>query len=118
MVTAIAAARQQKQPRQQQLRWKEIQQSTKKGTTERATATETTTVTDSNDNDVGANANDSASTTATRTTCPGCALQWWRWRRCQWWGGGHDGNGKLQIVGHRLAVQRLGCMDLSGQLNV
>jgi hypothetical protein len=33
-------------------------------------------------------------------------------------GGGHDGNGKLQIVGHRLTVQRLGCMDLSGQIYV
>ncbi len=33
-------------------------------------------------------------------------------------GGGHDGNGKLQIVGHRLAVQRLGCMDLSGQFHL
>jgi hypothetical protein len=33
-------------------------------------------------------------------------------------GRGHDGNGKLQIVGHKLAVQHLGCIDLSGQFHV
>jgi hypothetical protein len=60
-------------------------------------ATETVTVTDSEDNDVDADANDSASTTATRMTRPGCASRWWRWRRCQWWGGELDGNGELQI---------------------
>jgi hypothetical protein len=39
----------------------------------------------SNDNDAKANAKNSATTTATRTTRPGCASRWWRWRRCQWW---------------------------------
>jgi hypothetical protein len=55
-----------------------MQQSTKKGTTERAMATETVTVTDSYNNDIDANANNSALTSVTRTTCPGCASQWWR----------------------------------------
>jgi hypothetical protein len=60
MATAIAAARRQQQRQQQQWRWGEIQQSTKKGTTERAMATETAKVTDSNDNNVDADANNSA----------------------------------------------------------
>ena len=41
----------------------------------------------SNDNDADADAKNSATTTAMRTTRPGCASRWWRWRRCQWWGG-------------------------------
>jgi hypothetical protein len=49
---------------------------------------EMVTVTDSDNNNVNANAINSALMTATRRTGPGCALQWWRWRRCQWWGGG------------------------------
>jgi hypothetical protein len=68
-------------------------------------ATELATVTDSDDNDVDADANDSASKTATRTTCPGCASWWWRWRRCQWWGGERDGNRRLlrwQLYARRL----------------
>jgi hypothetical protein len=58
------------------MRWGEIQQSTKKATTETAMATEMGTVTDSNDDNVNANANDSTSTTVTRTTRPGYALRW------------------------------------------
>jgi hypothetical protein len=50
-------------------------------------ATEMVVVTDSNDKDFNANANNSASTTVARTTCPGCASRWWRWRQYQWWGG-------------------------------
>jgi hypothetical protein len=87
MATAMTVARQQKQWQQQQWWWGEIQQSTKKGMTEKAIATEPAMVTDSNDNDVDADANSSASTTATRMTCPGCALRWWQWQQCQWWGG-------------------------------
>jgi hypothetical protein len=41
------------------MQWGEIQQSTKKGTTERAMATETATVTDSNNYDIDADTNDS-----------------------------------------------------------
>jgi hypothetical protein len=55
----------------------EIQQSTKKGTTETAMATETATVTDSNDNNVNANTNSCALTTAMRMTHLGCASRWW-----------------------------------------
>ncbi len=60
MATAMAAARQQRQQWQQQWQWGEIQQSTKKGTTERAMAMETLTMTDSNNNVVDAEANNSA----------------------------------------------------------
>ncbi len=76
MATAMAPASQQRQWRRQRWRWGEIQQSTKKGTTETAIAKETATVTDSDDKDVDADANNIASTTATRTTHPGCALRW------------------------------------------
>ncbi len=61
----------------------EIQQSTKKGTTNTAMVTETATVIDSNDNNVNASANGCPSTTAMRMTCSGCALRWWRRRQCQ-----------------------------------
>ncbi len=63
------------------------------------------TMTDSNDNNVDANANNSALRIATRTTCPRCALQWWQWRQCQWWGGEQDGNRRLlrrQLYARRL----------------
>ncbi len=60
MATAMAVARRQRQWWRQQWWWGEIQQSTKKGTTERAMAMETAMVTDSNIKDINANANNSA----------------------------------------------------------
>jgi hypothetical protein len=76
MVTAMTPASQRRQRRQQQFWWGEIQQSTKKGATERAIAKETATVTVSDDNEVNADAKDIALTTAMRTTHPGCASRW------------------------------------------
>jgi hypothetical protein len=60
MATAMAVVRQRRQWWQQQWRWGEIQQSTKRGTTERAMAMEMATVIDSDNNDIAADANHSA----------------------------------------------------------
>ncbi len=77
MATAMAPASQQRQQRQQQWRWGEIQQSTKKGTTETAIAKEMAMVTDRDNNNVDADANNIALMTATRRmTHPGCASRW------------------------------------------
>jgi hypothetical protein len=107
MALAMAAVRRQKPWQQQQWQWGEIQQSIEKGTTETAMVMETAMMTDNNNNNINANANanDSASTAGIRTTRPGCASRWWRWRRCQWWGGSATATVNYRSnMGHRLAV--------------
>ncbi len=68
----------------------EIQQSTKKVTTETEIVTEMGMETVMNS--VDARTNNSASMTGTRMTCPGCTLRWLRWQPYLWWGGERDGD--------------------------